>query len=116
MRHLEDSLQKACVQWFGLQYPEHALLLHHSPNGGFRNPVEAAKFKSMGTRAGFPDLILLLPSGGHPFLSVELKTKRGSQSDAQRRYQKAVEEVGGIYYVIRSVEEFIQLINQYINQ
>ena len=31
----------------------------HTPNGGYRSPVEAGTLKSMGTRAGIPDLALL---------------------------------------------------------
>ena len=34
MTHEEDQIQIACVNWFNLQYPKLALLLHHSPNGG----------------------------------------------------------------------------------
>ncbi len=56
MRGQEDRLQIACVRWFRIQYPEH--LIHHSPNGGKRNAIEAKKFKDMGVVAGFPDLFI----------------------------------------------------------
>lgn len=109
MRHEEDNLQMACVRWFGLQFPGVAKLLHHTPNGGRRNAREAARFKAMGTRAGFPDLILLLPSadGRFRFLTIELKTKAGRQSDHQKDYERLITEHGGKYVVVRSVEEFI---------
>lgn len=117
MRHEEDNLQMACVRWFGLQFPGVAKLLHHSPNGGRRNAREAARFKAMGTRAGFPDLILLLPSadGRFRFLAIELKTKAGRQSECQKDYERLITEHGGKYVVVRSVEEFIELVNEYLN-
>ena len=54
----EADLQIAIVQWFNLAYPDHAKWLHHSPNGGKRSITEAVRFKRMGTKAGFPDLVL----------------------------------------------------------
>lgn len=86
MRHLEDKLQKACVKWFDYTYPKYRLTLHHSPNGGKRNSIEAAKFKQMGVRAGFPDLILLIPNKFYPFCGVELKTKQAGS----RRIRKPI--------------------------
>lgn len=114
MRHIEDSLQKSCVQWFSLQYREYAKLLHHSPNGGKRNAIEAAKFKAMGVRAGFPDLALYIARQGYHGLFIELKTAKGRQSDHQKYYQCVLEEQGYRYEVVRSLEEFQNLINDYL--
>ena len=115
MRYKEEQTQVACVRWFGLQYPEYALLLHHSPNGGYRTAYEGKAFKRMGTRAGFPDLILLLPRGKHPFLCIEFKTDKGRQTESQKAYQQAVESVGAVYAVCRSFDEFKTTIERYIN-
>lgn len=117
MRHQEDQLQKACVRWFDYQYNDIRMLLHHSPNGGYRNAVEASKFKSMGTRAGFPDLILLYPSadGTHSFLLIELKTEKGRQSDLQKDYEKLINNhTNGKYVIVRSLDQFIDTINSYL--
>lgn len=100
--------------WFSLQYREYAKLLHHSPNGGKRNAIEAAKFKAMGVRAGFPDLILYIARQGYHGLFVELKTAKGRQSDNQEYYQAILEEQGYKYVVIRSIEDFIETINDYL--
>ena len=116
MRYREESLQINCVRWFGMQYPERALQLHHSPNGGYKTAYEGAVFKRMGTRAGFPDLILLLPKGESPFLCIEFKTDKGRQSESQRAYQQAVESVGAVYAVCRSFDEFKTIIENYLNQ
>lgn len=39
------------------------------------------------------------------FLAVEIKTQTGRQSDEQRRFQQLVESKGGIYKILRSVDE-----------
>ena len=114
MRHIEDILQKQCVRWFSLQYREYAQLLHHSPNGGKRNAVEASKFKAMGVRAGFPDLILCVARHGYHGLFIELKTAKGRQSDNQKYFECVLKEQGYEYVVIRSIEDFISTINNYL--
>ena len=48
-------------------------------------------------------------------LQVEFKTGKGSQSDKQEGWQTAVEKAGGIYSVIRSVDEFRALITRLID-
>lgn len=116
MRYNEEKLQAACVRWFDLQFPTQAFLLHHSPNGGARTPYEGAAFKRMGTRAGFPDLILLVPRGGCPFLCIEMKSDKGRQRETQRLYQRMVEGVGARYEVVRSFDEFKTLIENYLQQ
>lgn len=114
MRYKEEQLQIECVRWFSLQYPEYAILLHHSPNGGYKTAFEGMAFKRMGTRAGFPDLILLLPRGTRPFLCIEFKSGKGQQTDNQRAYQQAVESVGAVYAVCRSFDDFISTIENYL--
>ena len=88
--------------------------LIHIPNGGSRNIIEAAKFKQMGVRAGFPDLLMLIPNKYYPFMGIELKTKTGRQSDHQKAYQKEFDSIGAKYVVCRSLEEFIEVVNGYL--
>lgn len=114
MRHEEDTLQMQCVSWFGLQYPDLKGLLHHSPNGGKRNLREAARFKAMGTRAGFPDLALLIPRGERYGLFIEMKTATGRQTTEQRWWQAELELYGYRYEVCRSLEQFIDVVNSYL--
>jgi VRR-NUC domain len=71
-RH-EDREQMALVQWFRLAYPRQSDYLLHVPNGGLRGKREAGRLKAMGVSAGFPDLLLLLPSGHYHGLAVEMK-------------------------------------------
>ena len=55
-RHIEESIQVACVKWFRLQYPN--LVIFAVPNGGSRNLYEAKNMKESGTLAGVADLVM----------------------------------------------------------
>lgn len=90
MRHLEEQIQKACIKWFDLKYSKYKLLMHSSPNGGKRNAIEAAKFKQMGTRAGFPDLIFLKSNNKFNFLAIELKTKQAGSRRIRKPIRKSL--------------------------
>lgn len=116
-RYDEDNLQRACVRFFDYAHHAERLLLHHSPNEGLlpRTARDGAKRKAMGCRPGFPDLVLLLPRRGYAYLCIELKTPTGRQSLAQREYQEAVEAAGGRYEICRTIEDFINIIEDYMN-
>lgn len=131
-RHDEDQLQIRCKGWFDKVYCDQhlllekhvpkedteriKLLLHHSPNEGQlpRSDRDGAKRKAMGVRAGFPDFILLMPGQGYSYLAIELKTPKGRQSESQKAFQKAVEWSGGRYIIVRSLEEFKEIIMHYL--
>lgn len=104
----EHELQCACVHWFRMQHPSISTLLFAVPNGGARNMITGAKLKAEGVTAGVADLILLVPQNKPIFL--ELKTKIGRQSDSQKEWQKSVENAGYAYHVIRSVDDFMQVV------
>jgi hypothetical protein len=73
----EHEEQKALVRWFSLQYPKIGNRLVAIPNGGQRNVIVASKLKAEGVRAGFPDLMLLMPRGSFMGLMIEMKRVRG---------------------------------------
>lgn len=114
-RHLESKLQIACVRWFRYQYQEVARLLIHVPNGGYRNATEAARLKTEGVVAGVADLVLFLPSKKYHALFIELKVGKGRQSEPQKQWEEAVKKHNYEYQVVRSLEEFIKTINQYLH-
>ena len=114
MRHIEEHTQEQCVRWFELAYPKLAGLLHHSPNGGRRNAREGARFKAMGTRKGFPDLVLFFPAKRFHGLFIEMKTAKGKQQPSQKVWQERAERAGYKYAICRSVEEFVAEINGYL--
>lgn len=114
MRHIESKIQQGCVEWFRLAYPRLRLNLFSVPNGGARRRIEGAIMKAEGTVAGVADLILLYPSRGYHALCIEMKSPSGYQRDTQKQWQKAVEDYGYKYIIVRSFDEFREQVNNYI--
>lgn len=71
----------------------------------------------MGLVAGVSDLILMMPRGPWNALCIEMKTtdRNSGQSDDQKTWQKLVEAQGYRYEVVRTEDEFKELINEYLN-
>ena len=114
MRHDEEFMQMDCVKWMRYQHPHEAQLLHHSPNGGRRDAREAARFKAMGTSAGFPDLILPLPVGDWSGLALELKSAKGRQTPEQKAWMERLRGAGWHYAIVRSFDEFRAEVDAYL--
>lgn len=115
-RDLEHRLQCACVRWFRIVYPQHHHNLFAVPNGGYRTPTTAAKIKAEGALPGVSDLILLIARGGYHGLLIEMKTEKGRQSETQKEWQILIEADGYKYVVVRSIEEFIKVVCDYLNE
>lgn len=111
-QYLEDNLQAECYKWYNNTYclkhhkPRHSIF--SVPNGGTRNSFEAAKFKATGLKPGVADIIILMPEAKTIF--VEFKTDTGVQSDVQKDFEAVVKDLGFEYHIIRSFEQFKELI------
>ena len=114
-KQLEAKLQIACIKWFALQYPEKADLLFHIPNGGKRNIREAVKFKKMGVKAGIPDLFLSQASGKYFGLYIEMKAGKGKLTDNQKNYFERFDLEHYACREVKSIEEFISVMEWYLN-
>lgn len=93
----EGEEQATLFSWARMQSAKHPelRLLFHIPNGGSRRPVEAARFKAEGVKAGVPDLFLPVPSGIWHGLFIELKRQKGGRiSDKQKRWLSDLERQG----------------------
>ena len=112
MKRIEDNLQIAVVRWFKLQHPD--ILIAHCPNGGFRTKVEGAIFKAMGVMPGFPDIMILKANDAFHALFIELKSPKGVQTESQKEFARKALKAGYQYEIIRSIDEFIELINNYL--
>lgn len=116
-RHEEHNLQVACVNWFRYQYPIVGKMLIAVGNGGKRDAITGAMLKAEGVLAGVSDLILLIPNNRYHGLLIEMKTKTGRQSAAQKEWQQDIENLNYYkYVVVRSLEEFMNVINDYLEQ
>jgi hypothetical protein len=101
---LEQQLQRAVLDhlaWRGVPN----LFWLHIPNGGRRNPIEAAIFKGLGVVAGVPDLILI--HGGHVF-GLELKTEGGRLSPTQLATHEAMRAAGATVAVAYGIDAALE--------
>ena len=78
--HLRTRAVPGCTWW-------------HTPNGGRRDPVAGAIFKSLGVRAGVADLVFLHEG---QFFALELKAPGGRLTESQAAFLDDVEAAGGI--------------------
>lgn len=69
----ENAHQRALILRLERVYPECAPWLVHTPNGGKRGKREAIQFAALGVKAGVPDLLLFVRSGGRIGWAGELK-------------------------------------------
>lgn len=115
MRHEESVTQRACVEWFRMQYPKLALNLIAIPNGGSRRRFEAAIMKAEGVTAGAADLALFVPSPKAHALFIEMKSATGRQRDSQKAWQEAVEAQGYAYCICRNIDDFMNIIRAHFH-
>lgn len=114
MQHGESKIQQNCITWFRLQFPDLQYNIFAIGNGGYRRRIEAKIMKAEGVTAGVADVQLVYSNRDFKGLFIEFKTKTGRQQDTQKRFQSVVEAQGYKYAIVRSEEEFIELIKDYI--
>jgi hypothetical protein len=111
-------------------YPAYKRLMFHPKNEGTGNHEQGKRAKAEGVVAGVADLLLQVPSNypnvvgpeksffqtfnHYIALAIEMKTKSGRQSDAQKEWQRFFEAAGGKYVIVRDYEEFKAVIKEYI--
>lgn len=102
----EQRIQQACIKWYEYSYPKlrHCL---HSNNNNAKNKTQGAIWKSMGMLAGVSDLEY--NRDGKTYF-IEIKTEKGRQSAYQKEFQEKITNEGFEYFIIRSLDEFIELI------
>ena len=94
----EKDIQRQITDYLILQ----KIFFYRNNTGGFSR--EDGHFYRFGV-VGSPDLVLVIKG---KYIGVEVKTKIGRQSPAQLVFQKALEASGGIYLLVRSLDELIE--------
>lgn len=115
----ESGHQYAVMLWsqqtgIRQKWPELALL-HHIPNGGSRNEIEAAQMKRQGVKSGVPDLHLPVPRGSYASLYIELKRPGGKVSDNQEHWINALESAGNRVRVCYGWEDAVKCLKDYLS-
>lgn len=127
----EEKLQQDCMLFFTNTYG----LKHHNPRLLFysvANEIGASvaysigksksitdtlrrtvnKFKLTGFKKGVADVHLCFPNG--KLVYIEFKTATGVQRPEQKEFQSQVEALGFKYYIVRSLEEFKEIVCSHI--
>ncbi len=112
----EDTEQINVVSWANWNLNRHPELkwLHHIPNGGSRNKMEAVKLKQMGVKAGVSDLCLPYPKGIYCGLYIEMKYGDNRQQESQKEFLEDMAEAGHFVATCYSAEEAIKVIEEYV--
>lgn len=107
----ELQLQTFCFQYLWNSYPLTRRCFFHVPNGGSRNRIEGMQLKASGVVAGVPDMCLVWKGRMY---GIEFKTLTGTLSTAQKEVHEAWAAQGIIVHVVRSFEQFKELIQKII--
>lgn len=106
----EQILQIECVAEFNKKYPtqEGCLYMNYNnPPNGFIGEI----LRRAGLSRGVADLSYML--GGGRIVYIEMKYGKNKQSPAQKEFEARVVALGFPYYVARTLEEFMQIIEKY---
>jgi hypothetical protein len=113
-KRTEDDLQTACVRYYRYQFPNNIIV---SFPAGFvfggdaaKRAMTANRMKAMGYENGFPDILIVTPAG---VLFIEMKAPGGYLSPVQKAVHKKLESLGFHVSVCRSIDEFMQAVEQH---
>jgi hypothetical protein len=107
----EDNFQKAVARYLDIK----GVFWFHCPNGGSRNKAEAAKLKSMGVKAGVPDVLIFEPRKGYYGFAIELKVAKNKRSDHQMEMQEIFMSHNWKVITSYSLDEVIAEIDNYFS-
>ena len=114
-----SRLQKACVKWFKYQYSDKKNLLFSITNG---IPIADKSIRTKiynrliaeGLQPGVPDLFLAVGNSIYNGMFIEIKSKTDRLRKKQVDTIRALEQQNYKCVVVRSVDEFIEIIDEYL--
>ncbi len=109
----ELALHIKCVAHFRETYPEFARLITYIDNNA-RSARAGAMKKKMGTTAGMPDLIFLLPRGEYNYACFEFKAPQGRLSSVQMAVHADIRQAGGKVILVTSFDYFTSALDAYL--
>lgn len=110
MNRPEQDIQHAVTQLLAYAAVK-GLIWFAIPNGGQRSKTEAAIFKGLGVKPGVADFGFVLPGGRAAFL--ELKSRKGRLSPAQRDFREACTAAGALWAMARTTDEAIEVLRSW---
>ena len=107
----EDDFQKSLASYLDSLN----VLWFHSPNEIKAKPQYMVKRREMGVKSGVPDVCILEPNRYYHGLFIELKVGYNKTSDNQKKWVQDLNERGYKTCVSYSLDECIEIVNNYIN-
>jgi hypothetical protein len=101
----EAQIQQAIIKYLKIALPDHALIhatLAEGVRGGRQGMIDGARRKAMGQMAGMPDILIFAYGRG---FCLEVKTKTGRLSPAQKHVHEILQRQGIPCAVVRSVDD-----------
>jgi hypothetical protein len=111
MRRPEQALQQAICQFITLAAPD-LYFFHPANEVGRSSPRLGAIRKSMGVKAGTPDLVLLLPAAKVGF--IEVKAGKGRLTEAQEAFRVMCADKGIQWAIARSVADVEAILTDWL--
>ena len=114
----EGEEQIAVMQWaksMEFKYPK-LKWLHHIPNGGSRNRLEAINLKRQGVKSGVSDLFLPLARHEYHGLYIEMKYGKNKTTKDQDDFIADVAENGYFVTVCYSADAAIKTLEWYLGK
>jgi len=106
----ESKIQQEIVMWYRNNYcttkNEPRNLIFSVPNEGKDINEQMAK-KATGLLSGVSDLIVVM---NNKVIFVEVKDEKGKQKPKQKIFERDVSVLGHLYYVVRSLNDFKNII------
>lgn len=108
MQSEEAKIQAEVVQYLQSQ----KIFCHSVPNeAAGTQMIRQMQLIAMGLRKGVADLVVWWPDGRIGYL--EMKDRKGRQSDVQKVFEKRCNDYGVRYDLARSVEDVKKLVGKY---
>lgn len=91
----ESDLVKMCLDYLRMR----KIFCYRNNTGGMK--TERGGFIRFGA-VGSPDIVMVING---KYIALEIKTEKGQQSEGQKQFQQELEKAGGIYLLVRSLEQ-----------
>lgn len=108
----EQSIHKATIQWARL-HPTIAPYVIHIPNEGARTGRYGNLLKDLGMRPGVLDILIALPRHDYHGAWIELKSRLGILSEAQKEFIADMRKENYFTAVCYSLDEAIATMDWY---
>lgn len=115
-KEAESVIQQEIWMWFNNEYRD--LIIHSVPNGiSFPLPIKEKMrvldaLNKTGMTSGISDLIIHGKNG--KCIMVEVKNSTNDQDPKQIKIQEKLEGLGGVYLLVRSLQDFKNQISKHI--